>query len=144
MASQANGNTRKERTMTKALTNHEDNSPENANRTRPSLKMGEDVNGVLQIEIDGDFARMCNPTMGKAVAKGLIGNGANLGSQGKRVDANTSNFAIGFLDAMAPKDAVKALLLMQMAAIAPSNDDVGVPVKPRNKYTPAGCSRAGT
>jgi hypothetical protein len=92
-------------------------SPEIADRKRPSLKLHEDKNGVLQIEIDGDFSRISNPATGKAVAVGLIGHIASIGSQSKRMDEVASNFAIGFLDAMAPKDAAEALLFTQMAAV---------------------------
>jgi hypothetical protein len=40
-----------------------------------------------------------------------------LGSQGKQRDQEASNFALGFVDAMEPRDAAEALLLSQMAAI---------------------------
>ena len=37
-------------------------------------------------------------------------------SHGRRVDEEASNFALGFVDAMDPKDPAEALLLTQMAA----------------------------
>jgi hypothetical protein len=95
----------------------DDYSPEIADRKRPSLQLHEDENGVLQISIDGDFSRISNSVTGKAVAVGIIGHIASIGSQAKRVDETASNFVIGFLDAMAPKDAAEALLFTQMAAV---------------------------
>jgi hypothetical protein len=103
--------------MVKSMAKKEEHSPEVADRTRPSLKLREDESGVLEVEIEGYFERMSNPITGKAVAVGLIGHIASLGSQGKRVDEGASNFALGFVDAMAPKDAAEALLFTQMAAI---------------------------
>ena len=103
--------------MAKCVSKKDKNSPEVVDRKRPSIKMDEDENGVLQIGIDGDFGRISNPETGKAVALGLIGQIASMGSQSKRMDENASNFAIGFLDSMAPKDAAEALLFTQMAAI---------------------------
>jgi len=95
----------------------DDFSPEIADRKRPSLQLHEDENGVLQIVIDGDFDRISNQITGKAVAEGLIAHIACLGSHSKRIDEAASNFAIGFLDSMAPTDAAEALLFTQMAAV---------------------------
>lgn len=91
--------------------------PKTVDRKRPFMKLHESENGVLAIDIDGDFSRISNAATGKAVAVGLIGQIAILGSQSKRIDELASNFSIGFLDAMAPKDAAEALLLTQMAAV---------------------------
>ncbi|WP_458790895.1 hypothetical protein [Yoonia sp. MH D7] len=103
--------------MAKSVSKKEKNNPKIVDRKRPSLEMNEDENGVLQIGIDGDFGRISTPETGKPVALGLIAQIASLGSHEKRIDEVASNFAIGFLDAMAPKDAAEALLFTQMAAI---------------------------
>jgi hypothetical protein len=103
--------------MDKSISKQDKNSPEVEDRKPPSLKIHEDENRVLQIGIDGDFGRILNSETGKAVALGLIGQISSMGSQAKRMDETASNFAIGFLDAMAPKDAAEALLFTQMAAI---------------------------
>lgn len=89
---------------------------EPAKRKAPSLTAYEDDNNTLQIDIDGDYSRLVNKANGKAVAVGLIGQIANLGSHRRRVDEDASNFVLGFVDAMKPKDAAEALLLTQMAA----------------------------
>ncbi|MBQ0716921.1 MAG: hypothetical protein KBT76_05880 [Sulfitobacter litoralis] len=103
--------------MTKSLAKQENFSPEVKDKTRPSLKLHESERGALQIEIDGDYRRICHAGTGKAVVTGIIGQIASLGSQGTRIDEGASNFAIGFVDSMAPKDAAEALLFTQMAAI---------------------------
>ena len=92
-------------------------SPDKAERTPPTLQMELDAERGLNVEIDGDWKRISTPKTGKAVAKGLIEQIASLGSHGNTIDENASNFAIGFLDAMEPRDAAEALLMSQMAAI---------------------------
>lgn len=47
---------------------------------------------------------------------GLMGHAALLGSQGRKVDQEATDFVMGFVDAMEPRDAAEALLLAQMAA----------------------------
>ena len=46
-----------------------------------------------------------------------LGQMAKLGSQSRRTDESASNFALGFVDAMQPKDAAELLLTTQIAAI---------------------------
>lgn len=48
---------------------------------------------------------------------GLIKQLAILGSYGKAVDEDATNFVIGYVEAMKPKDATEALLLAQMGAV---------------------------
>ncbi len=102
--------------MAKSLEPKSDQNPEPSQRKAPSLSVYEDDNNTLQIDIDGDYSRLSNKTNGKAVALGLLGQIANLGSHGRRVDQDGANFVVGFVDAMEPKDAAEALLLTQMAA----------------------------
>lgn len=102
--------------MKNDLTKSDENEIKLNKRKPPSFTMCEDENRILKIEIDGDFNRISNKVIGKPVALGLIGQIASLGSQGKRVDEIASNFALGFVDAMQPKDAAEALLLTQMGA----------------------------
>jgi hypothetical protein len=101
--------------MAKELEKPTDQTLETAKRKPPSIAVSEDANHKLHIEIDGDYARLSNETISKDVALGLIGQIASHGSHGKRLDAQASNFALGFLDAMQPADAAEALLLTQMA-----------------------------
>jgi len=67
--------------------------------------------------ISGDFKRIEAATGHAGVMNELLGQISVLGSQGKGIDANASNFALGFVDSMEPQDATEALLLTQMAAI---------------------------
>ncbi|MCC1493697.1 hypothetical protein [Cognatishimia sp. F0-27] len=85
-------------------------------RTPPSLTVFEDDTKTLRIEVKGDYTRLSNKRTGKAVAVELIGQIASVGSHGKRVDEGAANFALGFVDAMEPRDSAEALLLTQMAA----------------------------
>jgi hypothetical protein len=103
--------------MSTDIENKRASSLKTTDRKPPSLQLRENESDILGIEIDGDFSRISNPTTGKAVALGLIGHIACMGSHSKRIDEVASNFAIGFLDAMAPKDAAEALLFTQMAAV---------------------------
>ena len=98
--------------MAKSLEPKSAHNPELAQRKALSFTVHEDDNNALKIEVDGDYSRLSN----KAVALGLIGQIASLGSHGKRVDESASNFTLGFVDAMEPGDAAEALLLTQMAA----------------------------
>ncbi len=103
--------------MGSELAERKEQSPAKSDRTRPSLNMELDEHRGLQVEIEGDWTRISTPKIGKPIAKGLIEQIASLGSYGNIIDEKASNFAIGFLDAMEPKDAAEALLLSQMAAI---------------------------
>ncbi len=80
------------------------------------VEMKKDKKGTLHITPTGDVARLTNAASPQVVA-GLAQQVAIIGSQGKQIDGDASNFILGFVDAMEPKDPVEALLLTQMAAI---------------------------
>lgn len=82
---------------------------------RLTLNYGED--NVLRIETRGEVERLCPATPDRAVISELLGQIACMGSHGKRIDEGASNFALGFVDSMKPKDAAETLLLTQMAAV---------------------------
>jgi len=71
----------------------------------------------LHIKVHGDASRLDNATGSIAVSSGLLSQIATLGSKGQQVDNAASNFALGFVDSMKPKDAAEALLMTQMAAV---------------------------
>lgn len=85
-------------------------------RKPPSVKMLWGKNETLQIELSGDFKRLKSVIMNHDVSGGLLSQIVSLGSHGRQVDEAASNFALGFVDSMKPKDAAEALLLAQMAA----------------------------
>lgn len=75
-----------------------------------------DGKGVVHLAATGDLARLANAVT-LEVTEGLLKQVAIIGSQGKQIDGEASNFILGFVDAMDPQDPVEALLLTQMAAI---------------------------
>lgn len=81
---------------------------------RVSLEWRED--GALKIEATGAWGRIMRASGNRTVATGLISQTAILGSHGSRIDAEATDFALGFVDAMEPRDPAEALLLTQMAA----------------------------
>lgn len=72
--------------------------------------------GVLKMQVSGDWDRIVQASVHETVSAGLLSQVAIVGSQGKRVDPHVTDFVLGFVDAMQPKDAAEALLLTQMAA----------------------------
>lgn len=86
-------------------------------REPPSLELTLQADGVLEVMVDGSYDRLKMATGNMNVASQLIGQIASLGSHGKWVDEKASNFALGFVDSMKPKDATETLLVTQMAAI---------------------------
>jgi len=93
-----------------------DKTPD-AKRKPPKLTMEWDDNNVLHIGIHGDIGRLNRATGNLNVSSGLVNQIAILGAHGNRMDETASNFALGFVDTMAPKDAAEALMFTQMAAI---------------------------
>jgi hypothetical protein len=79
--------------------------------------MVESEKNVVILEIHGDIARLNQVTDNLSVTTGLVNQIAKLGTQDRNIDEEASNFALGFVDAMEPRDAAEALLLTQMAAI---------------------------
>ena len=71
---------------------------------------------TLNVQISGDWSTLTEATGSATVLNGVLIQTASLGAQGKRIDATTTDFALGFVDAMKPRDAAEVLLLSQMAA----------------------------
>ncbi|MBZ0129639.1 MAG: hypothetical protein K8F59_11035 [Rhodobacteraceae bacterium] len=86
-------------------------------RTPPALKLQERADGGVDAACSGDFESLVKAIGNERVAQELLKQLSALGSQGRRIDEHVSNFGLGFVDAMQPKDAVEALLLAQMAVI---------------------------
>lgn len=70
----------------------------------------------LNVEVHGDHSRIRFATGNEEVFTGLLRQLVELGSQNMATDVAASNFALGFVDAMEPRDAAESLLLTQMAA----------------------------
>ncbi|MCW3784347.1 hypothetical protein [Defluviimonas salinarum] len=73
-------------------------------------------NDTLEITASGDYSRFNAGIENENVGAGVLKQLTNLGSQGKRLDVEATNVALGFVDAMKPQDAAEMLLLAQMAA----------------------------
>ncbi|SMC69220.1 hypothetical protein [Primorskyibacter flagellatus] len=86
-------------------------------REPPAMALEWGADNVLQINARGDFDRVLTSAPNAAMQSEWLGQMAKLGSQSRRTDESASNFALGFVDAMQPKDAAELLLTTQMAAI---------------------------
>ena len=86
-------------------------------RDLPRASLEFDAEGVLQVKAKGRWGRILKGAGNCAVADGLLSQLACLGSHKKRVDADATNFALGFVDSMQPRDAAEALLMTQMATV---------------------------
>lgn len=81
----------------------------------PSLKLTF-RDGKLSIGATGDLSRIVAATGSSDVSAALLGQLAVLGSHGERIDEKATNFALGFIHSMKPRDAAELALLAQMAA----------------------------
>ncbi|MDA3887679.1 MAG: hypothetical protein PF443_02505 [Allgaiera sp.] len=91
-------------------------TPIDKTRKPPRTTLGWAEAGTLDIQIKGAWNRILRASGNASVCDGLISQTAILGSHGKRIDAQATDFALGFVDAMRPEDAAEALMLTQMAA----------------------------
>ena len=103
--------------MTKEAEKKDAGILDNPQRKPPKAGLEWQEDNTLGIEISGDYMRILDASENSSVANGIIGQLAVLGSHGKRIDSKATDFALGFVDAMQPKDAAEALLTTQMAAI---------------------------
>ncbi|TDT74745.1 hypothetical protein BDE40_1461 [Litoreibacter halocynthiae] len=80
-----------------------------------SLVWNEDQRSLSIEEVEG--SRVISKAVGHTqTVAGLIKQLATLGSYGKAVDEDATNFVLGYVEAMKPRDATEALLLAQMGA----------------------------
>ena len=87
-----------------------------AERKPPRAALDWTEDGTLCIRTSGDWDRILMASGNATVSDGLVSHTAILGSHGNRIDPAATDFALGFVDAMEPRDATEALLLTQMAA----------------------------
>ncbi|MBL9075753.1 hypothetical protein [Tabrizicola sp.] len=86
----------------------------NVDPPRAELKWEDEV---LHITARGKWDRILKGASTVPVADMVLSQAACLGSHKKRADEKSTNFVLGFVDAMQPRDAAEVLLLTQMAAI---------------------------
>lgn len=95
--------------------------PENTDpvwtRDSPGLALGPADQQSPLSGLTGNWDALVTAIGSVDVTAGLINQVSVLGSPGNALDAEASNFVIGLLDAMGPRDAVEALLIAQMAAV---------------------------
>lgn len=90
---------------------------ERPKRKPPAMALDMPTKGNLNVTLSGDFDRLKTASGSLAVMYGLVNQLAALGAPGRKADAEAANFALGFVDSMAPRDPAEALLFAQMAAI---------------------------
>lgn len=85
-------------------------------RKPPRIALDWTEDGTLNMAINGSWDRIMWAAGNTSVFDGLIAQAGMLGSYRRPIDAEATDFAVGFVDAMQPRDAAEALLLTQMAA----------------------------
>jgi len=86
-------------------------------RKQPTLLLTQGKDGTLSVGLEGELGTIKQACVNDGVVLGLLKQIGTLGAHGKKIDEPASNFALGFVDAMKPKDPAEALLVSQMAAI---------------------------
>lgn len=86
-------------------------------RKRPFMGLVLDDEGRLELTPSGDFSRLMEAVGDPYVVSRLGVQIAFLGSPDKRIDESASNFVLGFVDSMKPRDPAETLLLTQLATV---------------------------
>lgn len=86
-------------------------------RDAPCMTLDTGENGAIRMQLSGEWDELVDAIGSVDVSGGLLNQIAALGVPGKRADTDASNFVLGFLDSMQPRDATEALLMTQMATI---------------------------
>lgn len=102
--------------MAKDLAKPKNRAAKIRDRKPPRVALDWTPDDTLKLQISGDWARILKASGNVTVSDGLVGQVAILGSHGTRIDPKATDFALGFVDSMEPRDAAEALLLTQMAA----------------------------
>jgi hypothetical protein len=102
--------------MTRELDKAEGQPAAKTRRKPPTTKLEWGDDGVFSIELNGDWDRITRASVHETVSSVLLTGAALLGSKGNRVDGSITDFVLGFVDAMEPRDAAEAMLLTQMGA----------------------------
>lgn len=92
-------------------------TPVKKGRVAPSVVLTRDAPGSAKINLEGDISHLSAATGSDHVLMGLLYQLAALGSPGKTFDVSASNFSLGLIDTMRPRDAVETLLVTQMAVV---------------------------
>jgi hypothetical protein len=91
--------------------------PKDTKRKPPGVVLEWSETGTLEIHPNGEYDRITGAMGSSLLTAGLLMQVAVLGGSGKKACSDAAGFALGFVDAMKPKDAAEALLLAQMATV---------------------------
>ena len=81
-----------------------------------SVKLEMSKDHKLDIKFSGAWDSLVAASGNISVFSGVVAQSASLGSTTEELDSGATNFVLGFVHAMEPKDAAETLLLTQMAA----------------------------
>lgn len=87
-----------------------------AEQPPPNVKLEMSKDHKLDIKFAGTWDCLVAASGNISVFNGVVSQSACLGSTTEELDSHTTNFVLGFVHAMEPKDAAETLLLTQMAA----------------------------
>lgn len=85
-------------------------------RKPPRIALEWSQDKTLELSPSGDWTRIAEASGNPAILEGLMRQASALGSHGNRIDPDATNFTVGFVDSMEPRDAAETLLFTQMAA----------------------------
>lgn len=83
----------------------------------PRFAVVDPSDGPKEVSVTGSLDSLVTAVGDAELLRGLLSQMVGLGAKNGRVDADTANFVIGFVDGMAPRDPAEALLCTQMAAV---------------------------
>lgn len=91
-------------------------TPEEKKEASVTLVWNKDERSLSIEQVEG--SKVISRAMGHSqTVSGLIKQLAILGSYGSAVDEDATNFVLGYVEAMKPRDATETLLLAQMGAV---------------------------
>lgn len=102
--------------MTTELETPNDRPATKLDQDPPRLILSRDDDDRLDIDIKGKWGRIFAASKNSTVVEGIVAHVTRIGSEGQGTDERMSDFALGFVDAMDPRDPAEVLLLTQMAA----------------------------
>lgn len=101
--------------MTEEVTTKTSGSVEEVDRKAPGIEIKNTGENEATVVVSGDLGRLNKAFGSQAMTMAVVHQMAGLGSHGKALDEDATNFVLGFVDAMAPEDPAEALLITQMA-----------------------------
>lgn len=85
-------------------------------RNPPSADVSVDGSGAWRVVLDGDWERIKEAARNTGAVTSVVQDMVRLGAEGENHNKAATDYAIGFVDGMEPRDPAELLLLTQMAA----------------------------